>query len=121
MSDRRDRPRTPPRSTVTAVAAVAAAATPPGAPPPLPRGLVVETIEIGGETLVVFAFPSRQDASSPLTETERDIVELTLRGLTTAQIAAERGVARATVSSQLQSIYRKLGVSSRVELACKLR
>lgn len=91
---------------------------PPVPPPPL--GLVVEMVEAGGETLVVFSFPSQYDASTDLTATEREIVELTLRGLTTAQIASVRGVVKATVSSQLQSIYRKLGVSSRAELACML-
>jgi DNA-binding NarL/FixJ family response regulator len=86
----------------------------------LPPGLTVETLEVGGETLVVFAFPTKGDALGPLTEAERDVVDLILRGLTTAQIAAARGVAKATVASQLQSIYRKLGVASRAELACKL-
>ena len=89
-------------------------------PLPLPLGLTVETIQVGGETLVVFAFPRKQDYPSLLTDAEKDIVELVLQGLTTAQIAAARDVAKTTVSSQLQSIYRKLGVASRAELACKL-
>jgi LuxR family maltose regulon positive regulatory protein len=86
----------------------------------LPPGLTAETIEVGGETLVVFAFPGKRDAPSPLTEAEQHIVDLVLQGCTTAQIAATRGVARTTVSSQLQSIYRKLGITSRIELVCKL-
>lgn len=85
-----------------------------------PPGLVVETVELGGETLVVFAFPVKAAAPSPLTRAEQEVTALVLQGLTTAQIAAARGVASATVSSQLQSIYRKLGVASRAELACKL-
>ena len=89
-------------------------------PLPLPFGLTVETIEVGGETLFVFAFPRKRAAASSLTEAEKAVVDLVLQGLTTTQIATARGVARTTVSSQLQSIYRKLGVASRTELACKL-
>lgn len=89
-------------------------------PMPLPLGLTIEAIEVGGETLVVFAFPDRRAPPSSLTEAENAVVDLILQGFTTAQIAAARGVTRATISSQLQSIYRKLGVTSRAELACKL-
>lgn len=85
-----------------------------------PPGLVVEALELDGETLIVFEFPANAAAPGPLTEAEQEVTALVLQGLTTAQIAAARGVARATVSSQLQSIYRKLGVTSRAELACKL-
>jgi DNA-binding NarL/FixJ family response regulator len=90
------------------------------APPPLPADLAAEIIEVGGEMLVVFSFTGKRDVSGPLTEAEQAIADLVLQGLTTAQVAAARGVARATVASQLQSIYRKLGVASRAELACKL-
>jgi DNA-binding CsgD family transcriptional regulator len=85
-----------------------------------PPDLCVETVELEGETRVLFTFPARPDATSSLTEAEQEVTELILLGLTTAQIATMRGVARATVSSQLQSIDRKLGVASRAELACKL-
>jgi len=85
-----------------------------------PPGLVVETVEVDGEALVAFAFPIERGAPDSLTDAEAAVVELVLQGLPTAQIATVRGVAKATVSSQLQSIYRKLGVTSRAELACKL-
>jgi len=88
-------------------------------PLPLPLGLTAETFEVGEETLVVFAFP-RRDALGRLTEAEREIAALVLGGRTSAQIAGARGVSRTTVSSQLQAIYRKLGVTSRLELICKL-
>ncbi len=93
-----------------------------GEPDPLPPpyDLTVDTIEVGGETLVVFAFPGKRGVLRQLTEAEREVVGLLLQGFTTARIAAARGVTKATVSSQLQSIYRKLGVASRAELACKL-
>jgi len=85
-----------------------------------PPGLVVEAVEVDGEALVVFTFPVEREASDSLTDAEAAVVELVLQGLTTAQTATARGVAKATVSSQLHSIYRKLGVASRAELACKL-
>ena len=86
----------------------------------LPLGLAVDAIEVDGETLVVFTFPTRSNSPRELSETEVSVAGLAVRGLTAAQIAACRGVAKATVSSQLQSIYRKLGVASRTELARKL-
>ena len=89
--------------------------------PSLPSALTIETIEVAGETLVLFDFPSGLRATpSVLTQTEQAVMKLVLRGFTTAQIAAARRVAKATISSQLQSIYRKLGVGSRTELTSKL-
>jgi DNA-binding NarL/FixJ family response regulator len=87
---------------------------------PLPLGLTVEAIDVAGQTLVVFAFPAASDLPGLLTEAEKIVVTFILQGLTTRQIAAARGVAKSTVLSQLQSIYRKLGIGSRAELACKL-
>jgi DNA-binding NarL/FixJ family response regulator len=87
----------------------------------VPLGLAIDVIELGGETFVVFDFPRTRDILRPLTEAEKSVVALVLQGLTTTEIAAARGVAKATISSQLQSIYRKLGISSRSESVCKLR
>jgi len=87
---------------------------------PVPLGLNIEAIEVGAETLVVFTFPRASSRSRALTRAETVTVALILEGLTTAEIAVRRGVATTTVSSQLQSIYRKLGVSSRTELASRL-
>ena len=90
-------------------------------PPALPPALTIDTLEVDGETLVVFAFPREpRTTSGALTAAELAITELILQGLTTAQIAAARRAASATISAQLQSIYRKLGVSSRTELTHKL-
>lgn len=87
----------------------------------LPPALTIGTLDVDGETLVVFAFPREpRTAPSALTAAEQEIAELVLQGLTTAQIAAVRRAASATISAQLQSIYRKLGVSSRTELTHKL-
>src|SRR5207237_7678838 len=51
-----------------------------------------------------------------LTAREWDVVELLLRSATTAEIAAELGVAQVTVRRHLGSVERKLGVSTRAEV-----
>jgi len=58
--------------------------------------------------------------SSALTEAEWAVVQLASTGLTNAAIAERRGTTARTVSKQLDSAYRKLGVSSRRELAVRL-
>lgn len=55
-----------------------------------------------------------------LTEAEWAVVQLAGTGLTNAAIAERRGTTARTVSKQLDSAYRKLGVSSRRELAVRL-
>jgi DNA-binding NarL/FixJ family response regulator len=55
-----------------------------------------------------------------LSSTERDIIQLLVRGLSNAEIAQTRKRSPRTVANQLQKIYQKLGVSSRVELVSKL-
>jgi DNA-binding CsgD family transcriptional regulator len=85
-----------------------------------PPGFSVDTIEVAGELLVVFSFPTSQTARDALTDAEQSIVEFTLQGYRTAEIAILRGVAVPTVSAQLQSAYRKLQVTSRIELVSKL-
>lgn len=55
--------------------------------------------------------------SSELTPAERSILALVLGGESNAAIARLRGSAPSTVANQVASIFRKLGVSSRGELA----
>jgi DNA-binding NarL/FixJ family response regulator len=54
-----------------------------------------------------------------LTSAERQVVAGVLNGRTNAAIASARRTSRRTVANQLASIYRKLGVSSRWELAAR--
>ncbi|MEZ4363360.1 MAG: helix-turn-helix transcriptional regulator [Kofleriaceae bacterium] len=83
----------------------------------LPAGLSVEAVELAGETFFLFSFESPGASElPPLTEAEQHVIELVLQGLRTREIATVRGSSHATVCSQLQSIYRKLGVVSRGEL-----
>jgi len=52
-----------------------------------------------------------------LTDTERAIADLVAQGLTNRQIAQRVFVSRHTVDFHLRSIFRKVDVTSRVDLA----
>jgi DNA-binding CsgD family transcriptional regulator len=52
-----------------------------------------------------------------LTDTERSVVALATEGLTNREVAERLFMSRYTVDSHLRSIYRKLGVNSRLTLA----
>ena len=59
-------------------------------------------------------------APPPLTRRERMLVAEILAGRTNKAIADAFGVSEQTVRNQLTVLFRKLGVSSRLELAVKL-
>ena len=52
-----------------------------------------------------------------MTPSEASIVPMLIAGVSDGEIAERRGVARRTVANQTASVYRKLGVCSRFELA----
>jgi DNA-binding CsgD family transcriptional regulator len=52
-----------------------------------------------------------------LTAAEREVAQAILDGASNKEIAQQRGVAPRTVANQVASVFRKLGVSSRAELA----
>ncbi|MDX1692837.1 MAG: alpha/beta fold hydrolase [Ketobacteraceae bacterium] len=54
---------------------------------------------------------------SSLSNSERNVLQLLMRGLQRSDIAAHRKVSPNTVRRQLNSVFRKLNVSSRTELA----
>ena len=58
--------------------------------------------------------PARRCA---LTEAESAVALAVVRGLSNAAIADERGAAVRTVANQVAAIMKKLGVSSRVQVA----
>jgi DNA-binding CsgD family transcriptional regulator len=88
-----------------------------------PTGLTGVSVRAGRETYVVLSFPIQPTPELPtaLTRAERAVVELVLEGKRAPEIARVRDVSLRTVANQLQSAYRKLGVSSRGELARLLR
>lgn len=57
---------------------------------------------------------------SALTPAERAVADGLLRGLSDREIAGARNCSRHTVAKHVTAIYRKLGVRSRIELACQL-
>jgi DNA-binding NarL/FixJ family response regulator len=57
----------------------------------------------------------------PLTRRERDLAVEIVNGRSNRAIATGFRVSEQTVRNQLSTLYRKLGVASRLELAAKLR
>jgi RNA polymerase sigma factor (sigma-70 family) len=51
----------------------------------------------------------------PLTERERQVLQLTAQGLANKQIATSLDISENTVKFHLSSLYTKLGVTSRTE------
>jgi two-component system nitrate/nitrite response regulator NarL len=58
-------------------------------------------------------------ARRPLTRRERELVAEIAAGASNKTIAARFGVSQQTVRNQLSTLFRKLNVSSRLELAVK--
>jgi transcriptional regulator of acetoin/glycerol metabolism len=76
---------------------------------------------IGASTrLVDRSLSSAWKGSQLLTPAEREVAELVTSGLTNKQIGAALFRSPYTVDSQLRSIYRKLGVTSRAALASQV-
>src|SRR5689334_12308477 len=93
-------------------------ATPLSLPPPAHLQLL--PLELAGEQYALFSFPLPEPVCPPgLTLAEREVLKAVLRGASNDEIAASRGVSTNTVANQLRSIYSKLGVGSRRELAAR--
>ena len=89
------------------------------APIALPEGARVHEL---APDLVLFEIPNPQvRLCTQLTAAEREIARAVFEGASNEAIARSRGVGIKTVDKQLESIYRKLGVTSRVELVLALR
>ncbi len=79
-------------------------------------------LRIGGEELVVISLADcERVALDELTRAEREVAADVIAGLSNVAIARRRRRSPRTVANQLASIYRKLGVGSRAELAARLR
>jgi DNA-binding CsgD family transcriptional regulator len=101
-------------------------------PPTLagPPGLVVERFEVGGQTFAILEWPARgagraaaavgDDAgctgSLQVSPAQREVLDLVLAGLSNAEIARRRGRSVHTVAHQVDAIFRRLEVGSRLEL-----
>ena len=81
----------------------------------------ISSFELGGEELVVVSVPLERDVEvERLGRGERAVAALIARGLGNGEIARQRGTSVRTVANQVAALFRKLGVSSRVELAARL-
>lgn len=58
--------------------------------------------------------PARTGTPLPLTQHEREVLELSRAGQTSGRLARELGVSHRTVDKHLENAYRKLGVTNRV-------
>ncbi len=61
------------------------------------------------------ASPAEEAARPRLTEREREVLRLIVKGFSYAEAARLTGVAKSTVTSHIRNIYRKLEVRSRGE------
>ncbi|HTO51924.1 MAG TPA: helix-turn-helix transcriptional regulator [Myxococcota bacterium] len=89
-----------------------------------PNGLRARFAEfaLAGLPLAVASYELLDGARlDSLSEAEREIALLLVSGATNTAIATERGTALQTVANQIGSLYAKLGVHSRAELAALLR
>ncbi|NVB85610.1 MAG: helix-turn-helix transcriptional regulator [Kofleriaceae bacterium] len=83
------------------------------------RGVEMFEVEHAGESLVVISVPIPEPAHV-LTDAEHEVARDAIEGLSNAEIAQRRRRSARTIANQLASIYRKLGVTSRCELAALL-
>jgi len=81
-----------------------------------PRGLRWEPSPKGTEPVISFQIP-KSDWRQTLTPAELSVAEHALAGLSSPQIASKRGADIRTIANQIAAIYKKLGVSSRLELS----
>jgi DNA-binding CsgD family transcriptional regulator len=91
-----------------------------GVPQTGPAGIRAEVHAVGGTEILVVSVPAGEGAWGALTPAERRVAELAVQGLSNAEIAAQRGRSLRTVANQLASVFRKMGVTSRVTLAARL-
>ena len=80
----------------------------------------ISRFQIGEDEFAVFSMPAAGSSDVPLTAAERSVLEGMLAGLSNAEIAEQRGSSVRTVANQVASVFRKLGVTSRSELAALL-
>jgi DNA-binding NarL/FixJ family response regulator len=79
---------------------------------------------VGEEEILVLSFPRATSEDAPanraasrLSMAERRVAEAVVTGASNGDIARDRRTSARTVANQLASVYRKLGIHSRAELA----
>jgi DNA-binding NarL/FixJ family response regulator len=82
--------------------------------PAVPRDLAALESEDGELVVLSFALPA--DPGASLTPAESEVAGHILAGRSNAEIATLRRSSQRTVANQVASLFRKLGVHSRLEL-----
>jgi DNA-binding NarL/FixJ family response regulator len=85
----------------------------------LERGAVA-SLDMGAGLVAVSAGDARLSGANRLTAAEREVATMAARGRSSAEIAEARGVSPRTIHNQLLSIFTKLRIESRTELALLL-
>lgn len=73
------------------------------------------------ESCFVVEFIPETPTLSKLTKRQKEICDYAISGATISEIANSMEISNETVKTHLRDIYRKLGVSTRLELAAALR
>jgi DNA-binding CsgD family transcriptional regulator len=90
--------------------------------PAAPRDLSAGRFDVGMDEYAILEWPIAAPPEPPagLTAAEGAVAALAAEGLSNAEIARRRGTALRTVANQMASIFAKLAVGSRHELAIRL-
>lgn len=88
----------------------------------MPKGMRGKRFWVDGQEFAVLVLPRGAPAPdlAKLTAAERAVAQEVARGFSNEEIATLRGSSPRTVANQMQAIFRKLGVGSRIELARRL-
>jgi DNA-binding CsgD family transcriptional regulator len=87
-----------------------------------PQALRASELRVGDDEYVVLSYPlAAPGVPLGLSKAEHEVAAALIAGESYAQIASRRSTAIRTVANQVASIFRKLGVSSRLELAVRLQ
>jgi DNA-binding NarL/FixJ family response regulator len=85
-----------------------------------PPALTAYRVPDDDDLVVFFWQTEEQRAAAALSPAEREVLELLAAGHTNAEIARRRRSSVRTVANQVASIFRRLGVGSRAQLAAAL-
>ena len=85
-----------------------------------PSRLAAARFNVNGEEVLVLSWPADAATIEGLSAAESDVLRAALGGLTSAEIARERGRSVFTIQNQIASALRKLGVTTRAEAAALL-
>jgi DNA-binding NarL/FixJ family response regulator len=87
---------------------------------PSPRGLTATRVGLGADDPVVFTVPIAWALPACLSPAEQDVALEVVAGQSQKAIAQARRTSPRTIANQVGSIFRKLGVHSRIEFLGKL-